>query len=239
MQARFWRHKNDFIVYDGERIETPAVELFDAQWWRDQGLTQGSFDGRAKVHVVRYGEQRWVLRRYLRGGLVAKISGDAYLWTGLEATRPWREWHLLAALRERGLPVPHPVAAHVRRDGWRYSAHLLTALIDGARPFSDLLAQGEARREDWQRIGLTLRRFCEAGVHHPDLNVRNILIDLSSAARDVYLLDFDKGHLDSDAAQFQRDIDRLKRSVDKFSAQQPDVRVSAADWQALLDACGS
>ena len=235
MQVRSWRHANDFIVYDETLIASPSPELFDLPWWQARGLTQGSFDGRAKVHVVRHGDARWVLRRYLRGGLIARLSDHTYVWGGLRATRPWREWHLLAALRERGLPVPRPVAAHVRRVGWRYSGHLLSELIPDAVPFAELLQSGALEPADWQAAGRTLRRFHDAAVHHPDLNLRNIL---RAGDGSIHILDFDKGRLEAPAWQLHGELRRLQRSIGKFAVTDAQREAAATGWQALLLAYG-
>lgn len=233
MQVRSWRHGSEFIVYDGELIAEPSLDLFDLDWWQARGLTQGSFDGRAKVHVVRHGDAHWVLRRYLRGGMAARLSDHTYVWAGLAATRPWREWHLLAELRARDLPVPRPVAAHVRRHGWRYGGHLLSELIADAEPFADLLQAGRLHNADWQAAGAVLRRFHDAGVHHPDLNLRNIL---RGADGRIHMLDFDKGRLGASPRLLRSELPRLRRSVDKFSRESTQRAAAAAGWDALLDA---
>ena len=228
-QAELWQHGDDFVMYDAALVATPRVELFEPDWWHAEGRVEGSFDGRGKVQVVCHGDARWVLRRYRRGGLVSKIADSAYLWAGLERTRPWREWRLLAELCDRGLPVPRPVAAHVRRIAWRYGGHILTELIEQAQPMTDALNRGTWLRPDWRRLGETLRQFRDAGVHHPDLNVRNIL--LCGDGR-IYLIDFDKGRFGASVAQWRRDLQRLRRSIDKHHA------IDEADWQSLVEACG-
>ena len=58
--------------------------------------------GRGTVAFVRDGERRWVLRHYRRGGLVARLLDDRYLWTGADRTRAFREWRLLRELRAAG-----------------------------------------------------------------------------------------------------------------------------------------
>ena len=236
MQVRSWQHGGEFIVCDADLIADPRPELFDAQWWQAQGRIEGSFTGRGIVHVVRYGDARWVLRRYRRGGLVAKIADKAYVWAGLERTRPWREWHLLAALRERGLPVPRPVAAQVSRADLRYSGHILTELVDDAQSVQLLLREGRWQRPDWQRLGALLRRFHDAGVHHPDLNVSNILRRPDGS---LVLIDFDKGRIGASGAQLRADLSRLRRSFDKLAAAQPGLHIADADWTAMLAAYGA
>lgn len=186
--------------------------------------------------MVRHGAARWVLRRYRRGGLVAKIADKAYVWAGLERTRPWREWHLLAALRERGLPVPRPVAAHVVRTDLRYTGHLLTELIEDAQSLRTLLREQRWQPADWQRLGVMLRRFHDASVHHPDLNVSNIL---RRADGSLALIDFDKGRIGASAAQLRADLSRLRRSFDKLGSSQPELRIAEADWTAMMMAYGA
>ena len=47
-----------------------------------------------------------VLRHYRRGGLVAPLLGDKYVWNGRTRSRGFAEFALLAELARRGLPVP-------------------------------------------------------------------------------------------------------------------------------------
>jgi 3-deoxy-D-manno-octulosonic acid kinase len=230
-QVRSWQHGREFIVCDAALIATPQPELFDAQWWMRQGLVEASFEGRGTVHVVRHGDARWVLRRYQRGGLVAKVAEKTYVWAGLERTRPWREWQLLARLRELGLPVPRPVAAHVQRADLRYSGHILTELIEDAQSLQGALRAGSWSRADWQRLGATLRRFHDAGVHHPDLNVSNIL---RRADGELFLVDFDKGRLGASARQQRGELARLRHSLRKLAVRSGRELHTDADWKRML-----
>ncbi len=79
----------------------------------------------------------WVLRHYRRGGMIANVLGDRYLWTGAGRTRGFAEFRLLAALRARGLPVPTPVAARYRRKGVHYRADLITRRIGNATTLAE------------------------------------------------------------------------------------------------------
>src|SRR5512145_1497437 len=88
---------------------------------------QDARGGRGTVAFVRNASgDAWVLRHYRRGGFVAKLRDDAYLWTGQSRTRSFAEWRLLRRLRDWGLPVPKPVAARYLRDGLSYRADLIT-----------------------------------------------------------------------------------------------------------------
>ena len=74
-----------------------------------------------------------MLRHYRRGGAVARLSGDAYLWTGAGRTRSFAEWRLLRQLRRWDLPVPRPIAARYVRQGLAYRADLITGELTTRR----------------------------------------------------------------------------------------------------------
>jgi 3-deoxy-D-manno-octulosonic acid kinase len=163
----------------------------------------------------------WVLRRYLRGGLAASFASDSYLSTGEARTRSFRELRLLAALHARGLPVPALVAARYRRTGLAYRAELVTERLPGARSLSEVLAAGEMDDARWAAIGRCLRHFHDAGVHHADLNVHNVMLGEN---REVWLLDFDRGRLRRPGGWSARVLERLRRSLAKAAG-------GAGDWQ--------
>ncbi|WP_242674423.1 3-deoxy-D-manno-octulosonic acid kinase [Marinobacter halodurans] len=170
-----------------------------------------------------------VLRHYLRGGYVAKVSRAAYLYTGEERTRSFAEFRLLTQLRDLKLPVPEPIAAHYRRfNGVFYEAAILLGRIENVTPLGDCVA--DLAEDDWFRLGQLLRRFHEAGVNHADLNCFNILLQ----GQAFYVIDFDKGRIEaaqSDEAPWrQRNLDRLYRSLVKLTRPEWDL---GQCWQSL------
>lgn len=214
------------ILYDATLLDHADEALFVPP--ADAPAPEG---GRGGARVIRHGDGEWVLRHYRRGGLPGRFVHDRYLWTGLEATRPWREWRLLDSLYKEGLPVPQPLAARVLRAGLFYRGDLLTRRIPKARSLAVLLSG--PRRLPWDVVGRTLRRFHEAGVWHADLNAHNILLDESGG---VHLIDFDRGERRTPQAGWkQANLARLRRSFDKLTGGF-DVHA----WSVLLDAyrCG-
>jgi 3-deoxy-D-manno-octulosonic acid kinase len=114
-----------------------------------------------------------------------------------------------------------------------YRADLLTERLSG-RPLADWLAEARLAEAGWQAVGQCLRRFHDAGVYHADLNARNILLD---GRQQVYVLDFDKGELRSPGGAWaQQNLARLKRSLEKFSRQQPGFAFNEGDWSAMMAA---
>src|SRR4029450_7275245 len=114
------------ILYDASRLRKPGTEVFDVEHWRAQGSLQEIAGGRASIAIVNSGSERWVLRHYRRGGFIARLSRDSYLWLGESRPRAFAEWRLLAELRRRDLPVPAPVAARYVRGVLTYRADLIT-----------------------------------------------------------------------------------------------------------------
>ncbi|HUO94728.1 MAG TPA: 3-deoxy-D-manno-octulosonic acid kinase [Steroidobacteraceae bacterium] len=212
------------ILYEPSRLDHPTPADFDPAALGAAGRITGTATGRGSAWFVapRSGAAT-VLRHYRRGGLIARLVADRYLWRGEEATRAFRELRLLATLEALGLPAARPVAARYRRSGLLYRADLITLAIPGARSLADRLADPAV---PWARIGATLRAFHDAGACHADLNARNVLIDAEGG---VHLIDFDRGTLAAPGRWRERNLERLQRSLVKIGGRRPE------GWTALLD----
>jgi len=228
--------RQEHILYDAELIENPTTSYFETESWRKRGALNGVAKGRGTTAFVHHAGQEYVLRHYRRGGLVSRFVEDRYFWSGLAQTRAWREWHLLAELRSRNLPVPQPVAARVLRSGLFYKADILMHRIPEAGTLADLLMGSAMTVSLWRGLGQTLRNFHVAGVFHADLNASNILLDRQE---NFHLIDFDRGCLREPQQRWQEaNILRLRRSLEKFLGKakksQKSFYFGEADWQALL-----
>ena len=184
--------------------------------------------GRGAVCFVRGEFGDAVIRHYRRGGLIGRVIRDLYLWTGEDANRAFREFRLLARLRELGLPVPAPLAAGYARAGLFYRADLMTMAIPDSRTLAQWLAAGQGSDFDWTGLGRLLARFHAAGAFHADLNAHNVMRDGDGA---LWLIDFDRGELRSPALDWQRaNLQRLARSLRKLGF---DGEALAVAWSAL------
>lgn len=213
--------------------EGEADSLFQPQFWAARGELRSITAGRGAAWFVG-GRERWVLRHYRRGGIVARLSTDRYLWTGESRARSFREWRLLAELARCGLPVPQPVAARYERSGAWYRCDLITRRIPDARPLSAALKEASLGESAWRRVGQAIARLHAAGADHADLNGHNILLAGGAEAGAVSLIDFDRGTLRRPGDWQRRNLSRLERSLRKIARDLPPGRFSAADWQALL-----
>lgn len=202
------------ILYDPDRIDVVSPEWLRPAFWRQRRAVLAEFAGRGKALAVDSSAGPAVLRRYLRGGLIARVISDRYFFTGYDRSRSFREWRLLARLSRLGLPVPRPLVASCERLGTSYRAALMTRLIG---PAMSLTETGDSLdRTSWRRLGLTLSEFFKAGVVHADLNASNLLIDDQGQ---WHVIDFDRGRLGSGPANPAPMLRRLFRSLDKHGIE--------------------
>ncbi|KPZ68617.1 3-deoxy-D-manno-octulosonic acid kinase [Shewanella sp. P1-14-1] len=208
---------------------TPAQ--FQADYWQQRNAVIGQSKGRYTTWFVEYNQQQWVLRHYWRGGLIEKLSRDAYIYTGMQRTRAIAELALLEKLHAEGLPVPRPIAANVERFGIWYRADLLIELIDGAKDLVAYLSTQTMTNEQWQQLGQLIATFHNRGVYHADLNAKNILF----AKGEFYLIDFDRGEIKTPASAWQQaNLARLLRSFNKEKTKLASLNFCSEHWQALL-----
>lgn len=231
MRLAALQQKNGLILHDADslsdacashQLSSPthplSTALFEAAYWRTRHLVVGEAPGRgSSLFLQARDDEQWVLRPYQRGGLIAKLSQQRYIWLGVERTRAFREVRLTAALYEQGLPVPRPVACCVTRFGLTYEAALLTVRIPGARALASLLSAGEADEALLKRVGAMIKRFHQAGLDHVDLNARNILVD---EAGKPWMIDLDRCRLRPPGKWQASNLQRLERSVVKFAPSQ-------------------
>jgi 3-deoxy-D-manno-octulosonic acid kinase len=229
IEPRIQRSDTAIVLFDARRTDRVPDSWFSGAHWRELGAVVGEALGRGSVLLVRNGQQTWALRHYLRGGLVSRFIEDHYLWLGLDNTRAFREWRLLADLFRLGLPVPRPIAARVTRHGLSYCSDLITEFLPGTRPLAALLNEGSVPRSCWPRIGRMLSRFHAHGVSHPDLTAHNILIDGEGRA---YLVDFDNCRRRPPGRWQERGLSRLQRSLRKVALETGTVFDGDA-WRLL------
>ena len=218
------------VIHDADRVDPLPDWLFAPEALDRRSLIDTTGHGRRQVWFFRFAGMSLVLRHYWRGGAIARLSDDAYLWTGLARSRPFREYRLLAELHALGLPVPRPLAARVQVSGLTYQGDLITAAVPQAAPFDDILRGGQVVDDRlWHRVGCLIGRFHAVGACHADLNVRNILVDRTGHP---WLIDWDRGRLRHPDWRWQNArLARLRHSL----RRQPDLdRAARAGWPALL-----
>jgi len=222
------------ILYDKAIINQISAERFTPKGWLHAELLTGQLRsaGRGNTMFVGNVPRQFVLRHYLRGGLVGKLVRDTYFFTGEDNTRSFREWRLLDKLASHNLRVPRPAAARYSRKGIFYTADIITVRIPAVRALSQYIADHDPDGAFWAGIGTAIHEFHAAGVYHADMNAYNLQIDDDGM---LWMLDFDRGALKPPGPWQQSTLERLHRSLQKIVGQDPTLNFRAANWEQLLE----
>lgn len=190
--------------------------------------------GRGKVIFFSFEQTELVLKRYHRGGLLGRIIKNTYLFNGLQRTRMWQEFHLLGLMRDKGLPVPRPVAARcTRTSAFGYQGELIIERIPNARTLAEMLCEDSLPENAWRNIGQVIRRFHENRIDHTDLNACNIMLNNKGQ---IFLIDFDKcrERSENDNDWKGSNLARLKRSLNKWQTREAQFCFLPENWDMLL-----
>ncbi|HEX7732646.1 MAG TPA: 3-deoxy-D-manno-octulosonic acid kinase [Rhodanobacter sp.] len=232
MREQLREEADGAILFDVAASPQVGADWFVPERWRERGALRSQAGGRGGVQLIATPAGECVLRHYRRGGMVAKLMGDRYLWRGADATRCFAEFRLLAEIARLGLPGPAPVAARYRKSGPFYRADLITRRIADARTLAECLAGGRLDAELAYETGALVARFHRAGIWHADLNAHNVLVTSSA----LHLIDFDRGRLRAPAEGWRlANLQRLHRSLVKLSRPGHEIDVFERDiWKPLL-----
>jgi 3-deoxy-D-manno-octulosonic acid kinase len=179
--------------------------------------------------------RRWIVRRLTHGGLLAPVTGDRFLKIG--TPRPFNELHLAGELGELGIPTPKVAAALVYPSGLLYRGEVAREEIAEAQDLAACLfgatrLDGARRLEVMAEAGRLVAALHHAGVAHPDLNLRNVLISWGAGPARAYILDLEKcrrvGQVST--ATRQRMIARLRRSAQRFE-ERTGQRLGDDAWE--------
>ena len=147
-----------------------------------------------------------VLRPYLRGGLVRRLTRTRYL--GLQP-RPLRELRASEALRAANVPTPEVLGAAV---WWTvpgcYRGALATREVPGAINLWHYLqmAAPAERGPACAAAAAVTRHMHDAGAVHPDLNLQNYLVRRTPTGLEAWVVDLDR-------VRFRRVTPRLRRAA--------------------------
>lgn len=191
--------------------------------------------GRAAHPLVELpGGERALVRRYHRGGAIRHVNRATYL----RGRRSYHELWVTERARAAGVSVPFALAAAERRRRLGYSAWLATRWIPDACDLAEWLTDdaggGRSAEAILEMVGRQISAMHEAGIAHPDLNLRNVLV--GAGGGDVYLLDFDRARVGAGPVPARRrraDISRMLRSARKLG-----VGVTAAGLRAMASGYG-
>lgn len=266
---------NEFILLPKQSAWAPRSETlnddlnclckrFDPRWLLTENLITNTAAGRGIVYFFSILGENCVLRHYYRGGLIAKLSTDKFIFGHLTQTRPYQELSLLAKLYDAGLNVPRPLAARLHHTLFNYTADIITAAIPRAQELHRHILQSALEPSVWYKIGVTLRQMHDLQACHYDINVKNVLLQQAdSTSKDellneksasvetsaepwgsvksgdepqieVYLLDFDGCKIRSGDAWKPTNLARFKRSLEKQRAKFSPYYYDEDCWNSVV-----
>jgi 3-deoxy-D-manno-octulosonic acid kinase len=194
--------------------------------------------GRGVLYVIEGpGPGRWVVRHLHRGGLLAPLTRDRFLRVG--PRRPHNELRVSCALRSLGIPTPEVLVSVVYPSGIIYRGDVARDEVPDARDLADCLF-GEPSLDEADRIaamaaaGRLVRWLHLRGVIHPDLNLRNILLEWAGRPPRPYVLDLDKCRTVArvPASRRRRMLRRLRRSARRFE-ERTGRRIGDHEWECF------
>lgn len=164
--------------------------------------------------------ERVLVRSYRRGGLLRHLNRKYYF----RGQRALEELRATIRADAAGGRVPEVIAAAERRSGLAYTATLTTRWIEGAVVGVTWLRTAAAaeRAALLSELGRQIALIHTAGISHPDLTLRNLLVvdKPGQPEPEVYLLDFDRARLSDGPvppARRARDLLRLGRFARKLA----------------------
>lgn len=222
-----------FLITSAAVQTTLKPEHFDPAYLKQLTTTAHRNNGRATVWFFNITESdRAVLRHYHRGGMVAKVVNDQFIWTGINRTRAVSEYRLLEWMHTQGLPVPEPLGARVQRHGMFYTCDLITRLYPDSRTMAQTLSSATLDDNIWHDTGYTIAKIHQHNIWHSDLNANNILINDQGQ---IKLIDFDRCRRRTGERWKQKNLERLERSLNKLTRLNQIQYFDKSKWQLLLD----
>ncbi|HUQ47593.1 MAG TPA: lipopolysaccharide kinase InaA family protein, partial [Gemmatimonadaceae bacterium] len=195
------------------------------------------FKGRAPAYAISLPKDGGdvVVRHAMRGGALGKTKSDLFF----PPTRALRELINSMRLRMAGVPTPEVVAFITYRAGPIFRrSDVATREIKDGHDLSIVLKEvpsGDHRAQCLAAAGNLLALLARVGAHHPDLNVRNVLLtwdDSHGALAHVLDVDRIRFHLPADPMVSKANFDRLERSLKKIR-ERGDISITDKEIESI------
>lgn len=162
---------------------SPEATLVKQNMYRSVYLLRSN-GAREGIYVKRYHTRDWKTR------LLSLCR--TVLPSGTFSTQAQREWQMMLEMRERGLPVPLPLALGQKKEGREITEYLVTQEIQGGRPLAGAY-YGTPSPSDKEALlkalALLTVKLHKSSIFLKDFQLGNILVNTQSLRPELYLLD--------------------------------------------------
>lgn len=180
-------------------LRAHGLDTFERVMDFSGGRVARDFPGRRTVRLELAGpdgaKTGFYLKRYFDNYLPpARRLLRRLRWPGTE-DEAWREWTMLHAVREAGIPTATPVAlGQESSSGRSIRSWLMTREIGGAVEGDQfvLTLDATARRRFLLRVAELARRFHAAGLVHKDFYLAHVLAVPGTAEPEMFLIDLQR-----------------------------------------------
>ncbi|MBL7002395.1 MAG: 3-deoxy-D-manno-octulosonic acid kinase [Gammaproteobacteria bacterium] len=222
--------KKQHIVQQYSLSTALEAKHFEVEYWLKQVDSVALTAGRGSSVKFELDEHAYVLRNFLRGGLIAKLFYDQYLWFGEYASRAYQESRVIQYAIDQQVPVAPCIAYCIEKQGLFYRQSIITKFIENQGTLADVLQRQALTQTQWTGIAKVIIQLHQALINHADLNANNILLDDQWGA---HIIDFDKATIMTDRSSWcDQNLQRLKRSLDKLKPTYYDQQ----QWKMFLTA---
>ena len=163
-----------------------------------------------------------LVRHYQRGGVFGGLLRDFYL----GRKRFLQEVHVSEWARGQGVPTAEVLAVRIEHRGLGFCrGDLVTREIEASEDLDEYLKSARTRergnkdpgREIIRSVALLLQGMHRAGLYHADLNLKNILVQITERGVNSYVIDLDRARVIKPLGSRMRirNLVRLYRSLDK------------------------
>lgn len=218
-------------------VRTALAEAPSLHEWAAAVPGGTAFQGRATAWGVRLPGSGLdvVVRHARRGGMLAAMRGDRYVWPGRAP------WELEASLRLQTLGVRTPdVVAYALYPAGRgfCRCDVVTRRLPEGAEFPVAWAAGDAdvRAALLLAVGALLRDLRAAGAHHADLNAKNLYVAREGTRWHAWVLDVDRLTFQeaNDVDVGAQNLARLDRSLRK-RRERDALEISDAELARLAE----
>lgn len=231
------RRRRDLLYVRQDLLDAlRGAGLGSADDWRNLLARAPGGTGRgATARLELLGGPRVVVKKMRRGGLAARLWRDRFAGT----RRLLANLTVAEEAKRRGIATPSPVALCLRADGLGlYQAWLMIEEIAQARDLLSVFKEGAPPPGVLEAAMGLVRRMHDAGLHHRDLNLGNLLVrEDPPGTREAFVIDLDRAVLRPgplDDGDRLRALLRLERSyVKHVGAPGPLGDDAHSVWLAL------